>query len=142
MQMLSHDNTGNSSEVQTRIAINGAKYLCFNQWISQPRQGQVLVALAEIQFTNSNSYNVGVWSQIRAGDSSGDRGGPEITEANGRNITPDMHHDTHTLVGTWEVDADYDWLCINVWAWAGANGGSGSIDIDQDYGRLSVMVFS
>jgi len=61
----------------------------------------------------------------------------EITEANGRNITPSMHHNTHVHMGSIIAPAA-GLFYVSFVAWAASSAAVTNITVEQDYGHLAV----
>lgn len=107
--------------------------------------GDVIEAHVEAEFTNELGRKALVSSAILIDTdwrSCSQAGGLEMTEYNGRNITPDMHHDTHTKNGIFVVPEGLNGrnLCIMYVAWARSfpQWSGDTITVEQDYGRLIV----
>ena len=87
--------------------------------------------------------NVGVWSQIILSIHSNGIAAAsqsyEITEGNGRNCTPDMHHDTHVHAGALIAPATGLYY-VNLIAWAANTSATGFVTVEPDYGHMSVKV--
>lgn len=143
-----HRDTGNHSELVAQVSVvpratEASKRVVYSQKL-ELAEGQVLLVVAEIQVTNDLGYNVFVASQLVLAGEPDDVKGKEITAANGRNLTPDMHHEQQTKSGTYEVasaDEGPRYLNLVVWS-AGSQASSGDvIAVDQGYGKLSVLVW-
>ena len=67
----------------------------------------------------------------------------EITDANGRNITPSMHHDTHVHMGSIIAPAA-GLFYVSFVAWAASSSAVTNITVDRTTGiwRSSVLVGS
>ncbi len=106
-------------------------------------EGDLLMATAEQQFTeNASNYNYGAWSQIVAR-----KGETEIwlTRTSGRNITQDMHHDTHEKNGSMIVPETGTWTIIYQ-AKANSTQGTQALTVDNlpngmAGGFLQVIIF-
>lgn len=141
-----HDSTGDRSELVSDIpvmttATDAGKRVVYSQRI-EVQEGQLLLAVTELQVTNDLPVNVFVGSQVLLAKSSTGVVGTEITAANGENVTPDMHHGQQTKSGTYEaVRVDAGTRYVNVVAWAAASGAApgDALTVDAGYGRLSVV---
>ncbi|MCG8433736.1 MAG: hypothetical protein MJA83_06875 [Gammaproteobacteria bacterium] len=146
-----HHNTGNSSEKISSLPLaqsagTALRKAIFSQRLDDLQEGELLVIMCELQVTEMNTYNVGLTTQTILGDTSVDISGSEMTEANGENITNNMHHHKRVIVGTYVVKhGDVGTKYVNVIGWAYSTaappGMTDWLRIDQDYGRLSVLRF-
>ena len=94
--------------------------------------------------TEDNNYNVGFSSLAILTTSPTSTIGVPITEANGENITNDMHHHKRITVGTYVTgENDIGTRYINIVGYAySTNALEGhTLTVNQDYGRLSVIRF-
>lgn len=140
--------TGAGSEAFDRLSVptradSASKRVLYSQPLSLT-SGQVLLAVAEFQVTNDLGYNVFVASQIILADSPTAVRGRAITAANGRNVTPNMHHDQQTKSGTYACDdRDTGTRYVNLVVWSAASRAAPGdlLDIDEGYGDLSVLVW-
>lgn len=142
-----HD-TGANSELVTHLPVDTFasdvnKRVVYSQKLELV-EGQLLLAVAEVQMTNDLGYNVFVASQLLLAAGPDEVKGKEITAANGRNLTPDMHHDQQTRSGTYEVagsDEGERYVNFVVWS-AGSRASNGDLlTVDQGYGQLSVLAW-
>ena len=154
-----HTNTGHSSEKVTSIPIATNDlpptfHVLYSQKLRDLKEREVLLVLSEWEATNDEAakhndplYNVQMASYITLGDSPTDTTrseSREITEANGYNITPGMHHGVGTKVGTFVVPAALTGTkYVNVVVYAASSRASpgDTLTIMQEYGRLSVLRF-
>jgi hypothetical protein len=141
-------NTGSLSERATTLPITTSagtapRVVLFSQALGAVRLGEQVVVLAEFQLTNPQTYVVGVGVVVLRAASATATTGTEITEATGRNITPDMHHDAIVKVGTHVPGSDLAEAWVNVVAYAYSTAALAGhvVDVDQDYGRLAVLRF-
>lgn len=140
--------TGPNSEVIKALpvpttATSGSKRVVYSQQLTLS-EGQVLLASAEFQVTNDLGYNVFVASQLILADDPSTTTGRPITAANGRNVTPDMHHDQQTKVGTHEVtksDSGSRYVNLVVWSAASRALAADLLNVNPGYGDLSVLVW-
>jgi len=122
---------------------NGTQRVVFSRPIYL-QQGDLIEASAEMEVTTAEApggSNVGVWSHIIL---TPDPGGVvpqdsnyKITALNGRNCTPEMHHDTHAHSGTLIAPAT-GLFYVNFVAYAANSSATGNITVEQGYGHLSV----
>jgi len=144
---LKHTNTGNSSELITSLPVTtGSPYqrkIIYSQQLNDIKAGEIIEVLSEFEVTNDLGFNVMIASIIILADNPTDVTGIEITEANGYNVTPGMHHGTTIKVGTYIVTADYAIKYVNVIGYAASTAASSGnvITVEHDYGRLSVLRF-
>lgn len=106
--------------------------------------GDVLECNALFQVTNNLGYNVMVAAGIILAGDQTETVGLEITEFSGRNVTPDMHHDTHSRSGIFVVTSLIYPVYINLVAYAASVKAvpGAAVRVDQDYGRLTVLRFT
>jgi hypothetical protein len=149
---VQHTNTGHFSEKIGHIPISskGAPYLyyvLFSQQLTDLQIGDILVVLTEWEATNEHPTNVMMASYVTLADTAKDTtksANREITEANGFNITDNMHHGVGSKVGTYVVPSALTGTkYVNVVVYAATDWDQLSSDdtlkIEQDYGRLSVI---
>ncbi|MGI3128637.1 hypothetical protein [Nitratireductor sp. PBL-C9] len=139
--------TGDTAELITTLFVGEATANSLRQVVySLPvvvETGDLLEVTAEAEFSSNEGgagANIGVWSQLIlvSGPATTVAGtGYEITEANGRNITPNMHHDTHVHAGSIVAPASGLYY-VNLIAWAASALAMTDVDVEQDYGHLSV----
>lgn len=137
-------NSGNSSELvssMTPATTAGAatKYVLFSLDLNDGgniAEGDIIKAFAEFEATTQEStYNTGVFCQLILADSASATTGTEITEANGRNLTPATHHDTFVKTGSIAV-TDTSKHYLNLVAYAVSTSGTQPVIIEQDFGRM------
>ncbi|GAA2177676.1 hypothetical protein GCM10009784_29150 [Arthrobacter parietis] len=140
-----HYDSSDSSEMVTTLPVPVAadkthKRVVFSLAVPDLSSGHILQVMAEFQVTNDLGYNVMCMSQIILAESKTSVSGTEITEANGRNVTPAAHHDSFPKIGSVTVTTTGT-KYVNVVAWcAASNATTGArITVDADYGRLSVI---
>lgn len=145
MEKPIHYNSGNASEKIAKLPVPVSanerhKRVIFSLAVPDLSSGDVLQVMSEFQVTNDLGFNVMCMTQIILADSEAAVSGTEITEANGRNVTPDAHHDSFPKVGSLTVTTTGT-RYVNVVAWcASSNATKGSsITVDADYGRLSIL---
>ncbi len=145
MKPLVYD-SGNSGELVTELPLsNGApvnkRVVYCVDLVTAPQGGEILHVTAEMEATNDLGYNVAMVSQLLLVDSAIATSGVEISEANGFNITPDMHHGMTVRVGTLTVPAGSTRRYVSLVAWAEstATQPGHALTVEQDYGRLSVL---
>ena len=99
----------------------------------------------EFQVTEDNNYNVGFSSLAILATSPASISGVPVSEANGENITNNMHHHKRIINGTYVVgEGDIGDRYVNIVGYAYSNNAlpGHTLTINQDYGRLSVLRFS
>jgi len=139
-------NSGNSGELVTSLPlsdgapVNKRVVYCIDL-LTPPIAGEILHVTAEMEATNDLGYNVAMVSQLLLTDTATATSGYEISEANGFNITPDMHHGMTIRVGTLTVPAGSTRRFVVLVAWAESTAAQPghALTIEQDYGRLSVL---
>ena len=144
-----HYNSGNSSEKVVSIPITTSartapKNVIFSLELNKLKKGEILQIANEFQVTEDNNYNVGFSSLAILTTSPTSTIGVPITEANGENITNDMHHHKRITVGTYVTgENDIGTRYINIVGYAySTNALEGhTLTVNQDYGRLSVIRF-
>jgi hypothetical protein len=138
--------SGNAAELVSSLPVpltagEADKRVVFSQPVSLATD-DIILATAEFQVTNDLGVNTLCVSQLVLGTSPADTTGKEITEANGRNVTPNNHHDQHNKSGTYKaLSTDAGRRYVNLVAWAAASRApsGATLSIDADYGRLSVL---
>lgn len=140
-----HYNSGNDSEKVSTLPVPIAadethKRVIFSLIVPELAAGDILQVMSEFQVTNDLGYNVMCMSQVILAENENAVVGREITEANGRNVTPAAHHDSFPKVGSLTVDTEGT-KYVNVVAWCAASNAEpgASVTIDADYGRLSII---
>lgn len=148
--LIKSGNTGDSAELIGTVPINGATQIIFSLDLNADNNliklGDLVVADCSFEGTNNTGVDVGWGGRLILGTSAGSIGGTEISEASGRNITPDMHHDTLVYVGN-VIVADESRHYLNALITAQSTGtsstiiiGDGSSAFPADYGRMSYQV--
>lgn len=138
---MRHFKTPNRAEKYTSLPINGEARAVYSLSLPNLKAGDVIIATGEAEFTtNDTIYNTGVFSRLLLSTAYKGVTGYEITEANGRNITPATHHDTHTKTGSIIVPYDGDYW-LNFVSYAKSSSSSLDIKIELDYGHVSALVF-
>lgn len=101
--------------------------------------GDVLYAWAEIETTHEQAYNAAIFTQLWLNDNATDTSGLEITETNGYNISPDMHHGVSHKSGMIVCPAaGQKYVTLVAAAFHSSSGGQTMI-LEQDYGKLTVL---
>lgn len=138
---MKHFKTLNNAEKYTSLPINGEKRAVYSLSLGCLNKGDIILACGEAEFTTRDTvYNIGVWSRLLLSKEYKGITGDEVTEANGKNITPDVHHDVHTKSGTIEVPEDGEYW-LNFVSHCRSTSSNKDIVIEKDYGHLSVIVF-
>lgn len=136
--MKQYIKTQNNGELVSLLPLNGAKQVIFSIPVVL-NENDVIVALAETEMTNLDIYNIGVFTQLILSVTSNGTTGLEVSEANGRNITKNMHHDTHSKNGTLQVPSNGQYY-LNLIAWCVSTSATKDIRVESDYGHLSCIV--
>lgn len=143
-------NSGDLSERVTSISVTDGttesvqRKVIFSIELPDLAMGEVLQAQADWQVTNDLGFDVMVQAQIVLGALASSTSGFEITEANGGDVTPAVHHGKMVNVGSHTV-TDNSKRFLNLVARAqstASTSASDSITVDADYGRLSVIRFT
>lgn len=134
--------TGNSGEQVASLPVGPASpRVVFAVAVPDVRAGDLLVVLAEVQATNDLGYNCLFTSQLLLTTGPAVTTGIEVSEANGTNITPAMHHHAMAKVGTYMADTDLGDRHVVLACRADASLAKAGdlLTVDADYGRLSVL---
>ncbi len=145
-----HYNSGDSSEKVKSLPIStsartASKQVIFSVALSELQIGEILQIINEFQVTEDNNYNVGFSSLAILATSPASISGVPISEANGENITNNMHHHKRIINATYVVgESDIGDRYVNIVGYAYSNNAlpGHTLTINQDYGRLSVLRFS
>lgn len=137
--------SGANSELNLTVPItvsNPPVTLIYAVAIQSIKVSDVLLCYVEAEYTNPFAYNVGVFSQIILGTQPG-VSGTSITHDNGRNIDPNMHHDTHTKIGHYLVTSNQSpaYILYTVDASSSSAAGGDQLIVEPNYGRLRVLHF-
>lgn len=143
-----HNNTGHSSEIISSGVIatsSGAaiRYVVFSQQITV-EEDDVIHTMCEYEVTNNQGYNVMFAGYVIMATTAGGNTGVEISEANGYNVSANMHHGIITELGSYvATSSDVGTRYINVILYSASTASSGSdtFVVEQDYGRLTVLQF-
>lgn len=107
------------------------------------KAGQIVKAYAEFEVTNDARINIMVASQILLVKQL-DYFNPhkiEVTEGNGFNVDPTMHHGLTTKIGSVLLTDDFEgYLVLFAWAASDANPNT-SLAVERDYGKLQYLVY-
>lgn len=137
--------SGNSGERLTTLPVTVSapyeRHVIYSVPLPQLATGEALLALAEAELTNDLGYNVMVSSQLILATSETATVGSEISEANGFNITPDMHHGVVVKHGVFVAPGNYANRYVNLVAWAASTAAQpgAALAVEQDYGRLELL---
>lgn len=136
--------TGRSSPEQyTSLPMNGVARAILSVGPIPVTTRDLLVAMGEFEVSSEDeTFNIGVWSRLIVGSSNVDITPiAEMTESNGRNVTPNMHHDTHAKVAMLRAPINSGvGIYVNLIANAASSSGTGPLVVEQDYGHLDVLV--
>lgn len=142
-----HTNTGNLGEKISSLPVVKSgpykKYVVYSQRLENLKAGDILWVNGEFEATNDLGYNVMLASYLTLASAPTIVDGTEISEANGYNITPAMHHGMAYELGSYVITADTPVAYVNLVAYAAstAAGSGAKLTIEQDYGRLSILRF-
>lgn len=141
-------NSGNSSERGTSMLIGRVyPYPKTNIYCvdlgTLPQVGETLLASSDVEVTNDVGYKVYFNTQIVLADSCTADTGTEITEANGYNLTYDMHHGVASKSGILTVTTPTARHYVLLQAYAkglSTKWRSGDrLTVESDFGRLAVL---
>lgn len=140
--------TGDASELVPYLPVTKSspykRVVVFSVPVGPLAVGDIIVALCEWEVTNDLGYNVMVASQMVLAPTRDAVAGAEVTEANGYNVTPAMHHGIVSKVGMLAVTRAMASAHVNVVAYAASSRApvTGTrLTVMRDYGRLSVLRF-
>lgn len=110
--------------------------------VPEIKQGDVLQVTSEFEITNDFTYNVMIGAKIILADSSKNTNGALIDQANGFNVTPNMHHGVVSKSRTWKAESTYNDKYVNVVIWSlSVNAFSNDkLKIEKGYGHLDVLI--
>jgi len=136
--------TGRTSPEQyTSLPINGDARAILSVGPIPVTTKDLIVAMGEFEVSSEDdTFNIGVWSRIIVGSSNVDITPiAEMTESNGRNVTPNMHHDTHAKVAMLRSPINSGvGIYVNLLANAASSSGVGPLVVELDYGHLDVLI--
>lgn len=149
---VDHWVTGNTSELVGSLPMNPSQFqVAYSLPCPDIRDGDVVVALAEFEVTNpygrdpwDSTWNAMVTGWVILGDSPSSTTGIEVTENNGFNIDPNMHHGVLTKVGSVRpkgTDLGDKYVNVVLRAASSRAEPGDALILDQDYGRLTVLRF-
>ena len=138
--------SGNFSELVASLPATDddspyAPEVIFSAEIARISEGDIIQVMAEFEVTNDLGYNCMIASQVVLADAATSTSGTEITEANGFNITPGMHHGTTVRVGAYVASEDYTSVFVNVIGYAASSAAQpgDTLAVEPDYGRLTIL---
>lgn len=97
--------------------------------------GEIIIFFSHGQVTNDMGYNVSFQKKIMLNDL-------DLTEEIGGNVTPDVHHGSYSLCGSYKVETEMIKPKLRVVACALSTRAidSSYLKVDRDYGRLSCVI--
>lgn len=102
--------------------------------------GDLLEFTAEFEVTtDETTFNTGLWCGAILAASATDTTGIEVTEFNGGNITPAIHHDTRQKSGKAKI-SDPSKHFLNIVGYAAATSATLDLELESDFGRLTATV--
>lgn len=141
-----HKNSGDNSELVPHLYLSYANGYRFEALYSIPlpdlHPGDLVDLRATFEVTNPHSYNCMCARYLIIADNPKDVTGIMVSEAAGRNVTPNMHHDVHHDFGTLKVTEEMTGkhaVCV-AYAASTKAGPTNAIFVEQDYGRLEAKV--
>ena len=107
--------------------------------LSMPlRAGDKVILNGCLGMTNDTGYNVGVGIAIKENVS-----GKIISPVQTRNVTPDMHHDSNSIMTVFEAPADGDYkFALIIWAGSTAADGSSLTIENGRFGQLIAQIIN
>ncbi len=143
--------TGDSSELTEVIPVTSnttgpENAIIFSLKVSDLKCGDVVHAFAEFQVTNDQSYPIDVSSQIVLASDTSSPSHP-LSRVNGLRLSHAMHHGTIVKQGAVEItpeifESSMRYVQVLCHAQAHEPPVGDSLTVNQDYGRLSIMVYS
>lgn len=118
----------------------------FSTRVDRLREGDLLMAFADMEVTNDCGYNIAIGTYITATtDSSSVERGPGImAHANGFNVTPNMHHGVSTRTGALVITpelAGERWINLVAYAQSSDVSCSG-LRVERGYGQLVILHYT
>lgn len=119
------------------------KTVIFSQAIGDLATDQFFTFASEYELTNNLGFNVMVGAWVELTDSPTTTAGIRIGEANGFNISHNMHHGMVTKVGSYKATAPLTARYVNVVAYSASSAATAgdTVKVEQGYGHLSVVKF-
>ena len=110
--------------------------------IPEIKQGDVLKVSTEFEATNDNAFNVMIGAKIILADSNKKTKGELIDQANGFNVTQNMHHGVVSKSRTWKAESTYNDKYVNVVIWSLSVNAfpNDRLKIEKGYGHLDVFI--
>lgn len=111
--------------------------------VSEIKKGDVLHVTTEFEATNQNAFNVMIGTKIILTGNENDTSGTLIDQANGFNITPNMHHGVISKSRNWKAKSTYENKYVNVVLWALSDNAlpQNQLIIEKGYGHLDVIIY-
>ncbi|WP_336071470.1 hypothetical protein [Nitratireductor rhodophyticola] len=101
----------------------------------------MILCVSGAEFSNEDAaYNIRVESALFLASSAGGITGGKVAEFNGRNISLNMHHDTHEKIGMLRSTINGTGY-VNFVSRAASSSATEPIVVEPDYGHLDVLVF-
>jgi len=138
--------SGNSSELVTYLPVTNGNpqvhvvVFCIDLG-APPVGGEVLAVTGDMEVTDDLGYEVSINTHLLLTDSCTTVDGTEISEANGSNITPSIHHLAPSRAGVLVVENGNSRHAVIMAAWAASTGArpGDQIKVEGDYGRLTIL---
>lgn len=137
--------TGDNSERVTSLPVPtkatvAHRRVIYSQYLPNLKEGELIQFMSEVQVTNDLGYNCMCVLLVIQADSATATVGTELTEANGRNVTPNTHHDVYPKHGAVKI-TNTSRPYVNVVAYAASTAAKSghTLKVDQDYGRLTIL---
>lgn len=118
------------------------KRVLYSLPIEEIKKDDILSVTTEFEVTNNAGMNLMIASSVNLCDSPTQIECPQISEANGFNISPQMHHGVVTHSRQLKIDngAPYKYVNVVIWAASDAAKPSSVLNIEKGYGHLDVLV--
>ncbi len=129
-----------SGELTSSLPVGGAYRQIYRVGPISLLPTDLLIAFGEFEYTtDETSFNTMCMSNILLTTGATAISGVEVTDTNGRNVTPAMHHDTHTKIGAIMPGVTGNrWVTLT--ARADSSSGTKPLRVEQDYGHLDVII--
>lgn len=146
---IRHYTTGDSSELVSTIPVhtsNGSNYrviYCLDLG-DAPAGGEILLANAHMQVTIPHFDTVAVSTQLYLASNCTATGGDDIGEAQGTNLSRQIHHLNVNRSGSITVPTGNNRRYVSLLAWSASTTALPGhyLTVDSDYGRLDVIRYT
>lgn len=132
------------SERLASLPVDGVWRAMFIRQLTGCLPGELVQAFADFEVTNDTGRPVGVFSVLKMqSDPATYSGGCEMGEANGGNVTPDMHHGTLVKSASLTIPPSLPGpVYVVLWARAVQTvTGLPDLKVEQDFGQMWANVY-